>query len=139
MRIIRRENERDYPKREDSLTKPTWSGFAGATLTYESDGRPWRDACLFLALSGYRSSDSESSGGISCQSGSSCPGFVGTFYPIERCRSISPACLPAVHNQRGAAAWRRIHPLDPRRYQDRKGGDRSSARRKHSSRSVGGN
>ena len=51
--------------------------------------------------------------GASCQSGSSCPGSVGTFYSIERCRSISPTCLPAVHNQRGAAAWCRIHPLDP--------------------------
>src|ERR1700680_1583005 len=94
----RTENERDYPKREDSLTKATWSGVAGATLTYESDGRPWRDACLFLALSGYRCSDSSAGG--PWQSGSSCSGRVGTLYSVERCRSISPTCLPAVHNQR---------------------------------------
>jgi len=47
-----------------------------------------------------------------CQSGFSCPGSVGTFYSIERCRSISPTFLPAVHNQRGASAWCRIYPLD---------------------------
>src|SRR5882672_3658261 len=108
-----RENERDYPNRKDRLTKVTWFGVAGATLTDERDGRPWRDACLFLALSGYRCSDSESSAGSSCHSGSSCSGSVGTFYSIERCRSISPTFLPALHNQRGAAAWCRIHPLDP--------------------------
>src|SRR5579864_4864340 len=108
-----RENERDSPKREDSLTKPNWSGVAGATLSYESDGGFWRDACVFLALSGYRCSGSESSAGGAWQSGFSCPGWVGTFYPVERCRSISPTCLPTVHKQRGTPAWCRIYPLDP--------------------------
>jgi len=43
-----------------------------------------RDACVFLAVCGYRCSDSESSAGGSWQSGTSRPGWVGTFYSIER-------------------------------------------------------
>src|SRR6266851_2031361 len=136
-------SERMASERLSSLESPTrrllMKGMAGlgATLTYERDGRPWRDACVFLALRGYRCSDSSAGG--SWQSGTSRPGWVGTFYSIERCRSISPSCLPAVHNQRGAADWCHIHPLDSGQYQDREGCDRSPARRKHSSRSGGGN
>jgi hypothetical protein len=79
-----RENERDYPKRKDRLTKVTKSGVAGATLADERDGRSWRDAGLFLALSDYRCSDSESSSEDSWPSGFSSPEWVGTFYSIKR-------------------------------------------------------
>jgi len=89
-----RANERNYSKRDNSLTKVARSGVAGATLTYESDGRPWGDPDVFLALSGYRYSDSESPGGSCRQSTTSRPKWVGTSYSIERCRAISPTCYP---------------------------------------------
>ena len=65
---------------KESLTKATW-GVAGPTLTYERNGRPWRDTCHFLALSAYRCSDSKSPAGAPANQVPPDQGGWGPFTP----------------------------------------------------------